>query len=111
MKTLAELNTNPTTRTDHEGTTWARIYAVGGMGRSFSRNHKGAKFHLIHEDRCEAIDTTKQAELKAAFPRRNTPVVGRLYSPVASCNGNGITGIPVTGLDTEAINCQHCRGG
>lgn len=90
MKTLAEMNANPHRYTwcGHEVEV---TYHVGGMGRSFSASHSGAKFHLIRRE--HIVGTSKVLAVNAV------------------CNGAGSqTGRIARGYDTDAINCKHCLG-
>lgn len=110
MKSLAEMNANPT-RSTWSNYTLERTYAVGGMGRSFSATHSGAKFHLITVDTVVARDEQAIAAHVAAFPKSNPMRVGATFSARAACNGNGQnTGIIARGYDTDSITCKHCRG-
>ncbi len=103
IKTLAELNASPRrdeNRFGVQGLTTETRYEVGGMGRSWSATHSGAKFHLLRVDIL--------VERPEGYTRHK---LGTCLGSSACCNGNGqFTGIraPHLKLDTDAINCKNC---
>ncbi len=111
-KTLAELNENAREWTRSDGEITKTQYGVGTSGHARSGSH-GKKVHLISWSETVGYDEAKraayEAECEAAgrrFSKRNA--AGTKYTASASCNGNGQTGYPVKGWDTDQINCKHC---